>query len=84
MEIANVDCSCTLIEEFWDVLGSGTGIYALIREALDCFCIEYSGNACGACMLTAKPLKQGMLLSAESLVASLSKYKPDSRQLING
>lgn len=32
-----------------------------MRENLDSFCIEYSGNGpSGVCILTASPLKQGM------------------------
>lgn len=32
-----------------------------MRETLDCFTIEYSGRGpSGVCMLTARPLKQGM------------------------
>ena len=34
----------------------------MIRENLDCFCIEYSGKGpSGVWMLTAKPLKQGIV-----------------------
>lgn len=35
MDIAKVDCSDTRVIE--DIFGGGTGMYALIREALDCF-----------------------------------------------
>ena len=49
--------------EVVEMRGGGTGIYELIREARVCFWIEYSGSGpSGVCMLTAKPLKHGILL----------------------
>jgi hypothetical protein len=61
MDIANVDCSALLVVEPSGILAGGTGMYELIRASLDCRCTEYSGNGpSGVCMLTARPLKQGM------------------------
>lgn len=59
MEIANLAASgfASLFSFGW-----GTGIYVLILEKRDCFCIPYSGNGDPfAWMLTAMPLKHGIM-----------------------
>lgn len=43
-------------------VGCGTGMYVLMRDSLDCFCMPYSGSGAElAWMLTAIPLKQGIV-----------------------
>ena len=55
-----MDCSGTV--EVVETLGGGTGMYDVILENRPCLMIECSGRGpSGVCMLTAKPLKQGML-----------------------
>jgi hypothetical protein len=44
IEIAKVDGSALVEDEPAFNLGGGTGMYDVIRETLDCFCIEYSGS----------------------------------------
>lgn len=59
IDIANVDCSGLL--EPSGIFAGGTGMYDVIRWALDCFCIECSGSGPdGVWILTASPRKQGM------------------------
>lgn len=68
IDIANVDCSgrLLLLSGSDGNLGGGTGMYELMRETLDCFWMEYSGRGpSGVCMLTARPLKQGMTAACQ-------------------
>lgn len=64
MEIAKVDCSGLPVTDPVGTLAGGTGMYVDILEARDCFWMEYSDmGPSGVCMLTARPLKQGILRS---------------------
>ena len=63
IEIAKVDCSGIFVVESNGILGGGTGMYVEIRDSRDVFCTECSGSGpFGVCMLTARPLKHGMML----------------------
>lgn len=60
--MAKVDCSGILVEEPSGTLAGGTGMYVDIRDNLEAFWTEYSGSGpFGVWMLTARPLKQGMM-----------------------
>ena len=62
MEMAKVDCSGLFANEATGTLAGGTGMYEVIREARPCFWMEYSESGpSGVCMLTASPLKHGMV-----------------------
>jgi hypothetical protein len=62
MEIAKVDCSGLPVTESAGTFAGGTGMKALILDKREAFCTEYSGSGpFGVCMLTARPLKQGMI-----------------------
>lgn len=62
MDIAKDDGSGLVEELSVGTLGGGTGMYVLMRDSRDCFWTEYSGRGpLGVCMLTARPLKQGMM-----------------------
>lgn len=62
MEIAKEDGSGLFEEPSVGILGGGTGMYVLILDRRDCFWTECSGNGpFGVWMLTARPLKQGIL-----------------------
>ena len=62
MEIAKVDCSSLFVRDDVGTFAGGTGMYDVIREARPCFWMEYSGSGPSEVwMLTAKPLKHGML-----------------------
>jgi hypothetical protein len=64
IEIANVDCSGRPVVESEGTFAGGTGIYEVIRDARLCFWMEYSEiGPSGVWMLTARPLKQGILRS---------------------
>ena len=61
MDIAKVEGSA--LSEVVEILGGGTGMYEVMRDTRACFWIEYSGSGpSGVCMLTARPLKHGILL----------------------
>lgn len=61
IEMAKVDCSA-FSEPDSGTLGGGTGMKQAIREARDWRWIEYSEiGPSGVWMLTASPLKQGMM-----------------------
>lgn len=63
MEIAKVDCSGMPVCESGGTFAGGTGMYEDMRDARDCFCIENSDmGPSGVCMLTARPLKHGILV----------------------
>lgn len=65
MEIAKVDGSGLFDEESDGMRGGGTGMKVEIRDNRDVFCTEYSGKGpSGVWMLTARPLKHGMLPGA--------------------
>lgn len=68
IEIANVDCSGLPVIESAGIRAGGTGMYVLIRDRREVFCTECSGNGpFGVCMLTARPLKQGILKGQERM-----------------
>ena len=61
--MANLDCSGMPEVEDCGIFAGGTGIYELMRLNRDCFWVECSGSGSpSAWMLTARPLKQGMVL----------------------
>lgn len=65
MEIAKVDCSGFPEVESAGMRAGGTGMYVLIRDRREVFWTECSGRGpLGVCMLTARPLKQGMVKRA--------------------
>jgi hypothetical protein len=65
MEMANLAGSGLLLELR---VGCGTGMYVLMRDSLDCFCMPYSGSGAEfAWMLTAIPLKQGIVAETRLL-----------------
>lgn len=60
--MANVDCSGWLEFESVGMRAGGTGIYADIRESrFDRWTACSERGPFGVCMLTARPLKQGMV-----------------------
>ena len=60
--MAKVDCSGLAVSELVLIFGEGTGMYDVILPALVCLWIEYSDSGpSGVWMLTAKPLKHGIL-----------------------
>jgi len=42
MLMAKVDCWGIFVAESFGIVGGGTGMYAVMRRCLFCFCIEYS------------------------------------------
>jgi hypothetical protein len=62
IEIAKVDCSGLSEEESVGIRAGGTGMYDDIRDRREDRWTAYSGRGpLGVWMLTARPLKQGML-----------------------
>lgn len=81
IEMANLEGS-----GLWDSgfsWGWGTGMYELILDRRDCVCMPYSGTGAPlAWMLTAMPLKQGMV--AEDKGEYNGRERPRSLELIEG
>lgn len=69
IEIAKVEGSGLFEVESGGMRGGGTGIKVDIRDNRDVFCTEYSGSGpSGVWILTARPLKQGMLPVAAQIL----------------
>jgi hypothetical protein len=64
IEIAKVDCSGRPVVESDGTFAGGTGMYVVMRDARVCFWMENSEiGPSGVWILTARPLKQGILRS---------------------